>query len=191
MKLKSIMTAFASIVAFAATTAHAAQTTEQSCLTQPELQALIASIMPDAVRGLVGVCRPALPAGAYLQKNGDALIAAFDAEARSSVDAAGVAMRKVAGVKGEISAALSAEALVKVKQEIGVELTKEIKPKDCPGIDRLLFHASALSPANFAGLLGAVGTIVEAGNAEKAGKGGKTAARKKSSFPPICPITFD
>lgn len=188
MKLESIMTALASMAAFAATTAHATQTAERSCLSQPELQALIASIMPDAVRGLVGVCRPVLPAGAYLQKNGDALIAAFDAEARGSSDAAGAAIMKVAGVKGEVSADLSAEALAKVKQEIGVELAKEIKAKDCPAIDRLLFHMSPLSPANLAGLIGTIGTIVEADKADKPGKG---ATRKKSGFPPICPIIFD
>lgn len=186
------MTALASMAAFAATTAHAAQTAEKSCLTQVELQALIASFMPEAVKGLVDVCRPVLPAGAYLQKNGDALIAVFDAEARGSTAAAGVAIMKVAGLKGEISAALSAEVLAKMKREIGFEVSKGIKPsRDCPAIDRLLFHASSLSPANLAGLIGAVGTIVEADKADTAGKGGKTVARKKSSFPPICPITFD
>ncbi|WP_447724802.1 hypothetical protein [Sphingomonas koreensis] len=190
MKRKSIMAAFASMAAFAATTAHATQTAERVCLTQPELQALIASIMPDVVRGVSTVCRPALPAGAYLQKNGDALIAAFDAEARGTSDAARAAFMKFASMKGEAGANLSAEMLANMKREIGVELANGIQTRDCLAIDRLLLHMAPLSPANLAGAIGAIGTIIESDEAGKP-SGGKPSKKKKSGFPPICPITID
>lgn len=184
MKSRSIMTGLASVAALAATSAHAMQTTERACLTEPELQAVIATMMPEIISGIGGVCRPVLPAGAYLKRNGDALNAAFEAEARGADAAATAALLKIAGVKGNTDTMITADAFAELKRELGSSVAKAIPTRDCPAIDRLFYHMQSLSPANVAGAMGAIGAMVEAAEPEKGSK-------KKPGFPPICPITID
>jgi hypothetical protein len=172
----------AASMALCANAAHAAQAAEAACLTEAEVEGVLVLVMPDVVRELAKICRPTLPGTAYLAAKGEALAAKFETEAETTSAAALSGITKMVGADGKD---LPPDAMAKViKAVVGPELSKEIKVKDCPAIDRVLGYLDPLPARNTSGLV----TLILKLSSTDSGK--DTSGRKKDSgFPNICNAT--
>lgn len=169
----------AASMALCANAAHAAQAAQEACLTEAEVEGVLVMVMPDIVREVVKVCRPVLSTSAYLAVNGEALAGKFEAEAATTNTAA---LSGVAKLVGSDAKDLPPDAMAKViKAVVGPELSKELKAKDCPSIDRVLGYLDPLPARNTSGLI----TLVLKIGSDDAGKG-KSAKKKRAEFPNIC-----
>lgn len=170
----------AASLALCANAAHATQAAKAACLTEAEVEGVLVLVMPDIVREVVKTCRPMLPATAYLTTTGEALAAKFEAEAAATESAAFSGVAKMVGADGKD---LPPDAMAKViKAVVGPELSKEIKAKDCPAIDRALGYLDPLPARNTSGLITLILKLSSADDSSK----GKSGKKKRSEFPDIC-----
>jgi hypothetical protein len=152
------MKAFAAVAmmtgGLSATALHA-QARVEACVSPQAAESLVLVIAPDALRKASEVCAPVLPAGALLRRLPNPMIDRYAAES----DAAwGQARAAIAAIGGEEAGRLLESEMARplVATLIGQELTKEIKPRDCAGIDRILGLIEPLPPRNAAALVVAI-----------------------------------
>lgn len=167
----------AALLALAAP-ASAAIAAPQACLTPVEAQALITSMLPDALQTVATKCRPSLPADALLVRSGDALIARYKPVADAAFKTARPAFSRLAG--GEVLDNLDDETMRKLfAAGVAGEITKGLKPQTCMDVDRVLLALEPLPPENMSML---IGTVLELTSRDPKGS-------KKTGPFDICPTT--
>lgn len=169
--MKSLFLGLAALALPTTATAQSAKT----CLTQDEAAGLVTYILPLAVRAVAKQCSSILPATAPLIQSGPVLAGRYQAAADEAWPLAKVAFDKMSGLK--IGAALGDEGLKGVMDaSLGPLIANEVKPNDCPKIDRVVNILEPLPAKNMAML---ITTLVEFGS--ESGK-----ATKKNPLS-ICP----
>lgn len=152
----------AALLAFAAP-ASAASAAPQTCLTAVEAQALITSMLPDALQTVAAKCRPTLPADALLVRSGDALIARYRPVADAAFKTARGAFARMVG--SEALANLDDETVRKLfAAGVAGEITKSLKPQTCMDVDRVLVALEPLPPENMSMLIGTVLELTSRGS---------------------------
>lgn len=125
-----------------------------ACLTREEAKGLAMFILPDATAALRDKCRATLPASAYLNRPDASERFRPDAERRWPT--AKLAFAKFAGKQGDTSAMdLLGDGLVRdiLAKTMTAGIARDVKPKSCAGIDRMLAALAPLPPANLEMLL--------------------------------------
>ena len=135
-----------------------------ACMTEPEVNALVAYMAPPVLRGASRTCVSSLGGGSYLAGNGTALIAQYQVNAERSWPQAKSAMLKLmeadASAGAKLLAGISDRALREVVDAGFVQaLTDDIKVQDCPKIDRLVRSLGALPPEPVTQLISALMTF--------------------------------
>jgi hypothetical protein len=148
--------------ALGATTAQAAT----PCLSEPEAEALMITLLPDVINAAGTACAASLPPQATLRGGLPALIGRYRAEAPTVWPQARTALGKVMGeeMKGvdpELMRPLIGAMMAPM-------LAKEIKPADCPKVDRVVSLLSPLPARNTAGILVLLFTLGTQGKRDKA-----------------------
>lgn len=139
---------------FAAALALPTAATAQSakCLTSPEAEGLITYALPSAVRAISGQCAKTLPATASLVQTGALIAARYQPDADRAWPVAKTAFDKMSGIKlTETLGEAGAKGLLETAFSTG--LAENIKPKDCPVIDRILTALEPLPAKNMSMLL--------------------------------------
>lgn len=154
----------------AATTAQAQQ---RACITEAEGEALFQVMLPDVIREMGRVCA-ALPAGSFLRQPGAAFMARVQAGVGPATPAAQGGVRKLLGPQG--AALADSPFAIPTARAIFVPLmAQEIKPTDCPGLDRIVSNLAPLPPRNLAAVFVALAQLSQ--NDEK-----------RAPRLPICPM---
>jgi hypothetical protein len=157
----------------AATGAHAAQVAAKPCVPAADAEALFLSLAPDMLRQIGTKCAATLPATALIRRTGGPFLAKYDAAAPAAWPGAKQALVKILGPQStEMMNTEMGPSLV--KSMMAPMLAEEIKPKDCPAIDRVLTNIEPLPPRNAAAL---VVTLLQLSSGNK--RDGKL---------PICPL---
>lgn len=138
------------------TTAYAQ--TARSCITDTEAQSLFAYLMPDALNGVLNTCRSHLSANSYMAVHGEDAAARYQAAASGHWPTARAAFLKIMGgdqdEEAKLVAGMSDAALRPfVGEAIAGTVAKDVKPADCPKIDRFVAALAPLAPANVAELI--------------------------------------
>ncbi len=134
------------------------------CMTQPELRAMVAYVMPSAMATLIGHCKPALPAGASLLSHGAQLVITFEGSRAANFPLARQAFAKFSetGDKNNTAIILALpEAVLRpiIDETVTKELTGSIKVQDCTNIDRVFATLEPLPASNLIDLVTQVMTI--------------------------------
>jgi hypothetical protein len=112
-----------------------------ACMTRAEARGLAIFILPDAISTMRDKCRTTLPSSAYL--NTTEASERFRTEANRRWPMAKIAFAKLSGGT-PIESLIGEEASRKLLTgAITTGLAKDVKPKSCAGVDRML---QALSP---------------------------------------------
>lgn len=148
--------------ALGATTAQAAV----PCLSEPEAEALMITLLPDVIDAAGTACAASLPPDATLRGGLPALAGRYRAEAPAAWPQARAALGKVMGeqMKGvdpELMRPLIGAMMAPM-------LAKEIKPADCPKIDRVVSLLSPLPARNTAGIVVLLFTLGTQGKPDRA-----------------------
>lgn len=144
------MKAFLFAAALALPTAATAQSAK--CLTPPEAQGLITYALPSAIRAISGQCAKTLPATASLIQTGPLIAARYQPDADRAWPLARNAFDKMSGIKlTETLGEAGAKGLLETAFSTG--LADNVKPKDCPVIDRILAALEPLPAKNMSMLL--------------------------------------
>lgn len=173
---RGMTAAAAAWMALCGTGAHAAGTAAQQakpCLTRAEVQALFVSIAPGVIRSVSTACKAALPKSAYLTNRGESLALRYAEVGAASRPVAIAAIGRIGGEKME-GALNDAMFEVLLDGMLGPMVAAEIKPKDCPLIDRSLELLDPLPPSNMGGV---VVLLLEVGL-----KGKETGGKKAPPF---------
>lgn len=131
--------------------AQTRQATARPCITAAEVEGLTLFLMPELIRTTAETCRPHLPAGAALLRP-DALIAKYRAESAGAWPVAQAALAKV--VDPQARQLLGTETGRAMLPALAAPMiAREIKPADCPVIDRAVRLLEPLPPRNTAGIV--------------------------------------
>lgn len=131
------------------------------CVTPPEAEALVTTLLPDLMTNVSQICAPALPRGALLRRADDAFLARYRAEADRAWPQAQGALQKIAGpeAQGLLGNDLARPLLVTL---VTPALTRNLQPADCPAVERIVALAQPLPPRSAAGLFIAVLQLADA-----------------------------
>lgn len=150
----------------ASTTAQAAQ----RCVPAREAEALLLAMAPTLVGSVAAGCATTLPPNALLRRSVGPLTAKYAAHADAAWPLAKEALKKI--VDPEASDLLESElARPMLTAMIAPMLAKEIKPNDCPNIDRILTLIDPLPAKNTAGLVVALIEMADRDKPARAAKG--------------------
>lgn len=147
---KMTSAAIALWMGMATTTAQAAAA-EKPCLTPNEAQALITAIMPDVFQQIGRTCSNVLPETATLRGGLPPLVARYQAPADLAWPQALTALGKIGGK--DVAGVDPRLLRPMMGPMMATAIAEDIKPADCPTIDRAVQLLSPLPPANTAGLV--------------------------------------
>ena len=134
----------------AATTAQAAADVKP-CLTENEAQSLVTALLPDVLQEVGRACSATLPENAILRGGLPPLVGRYRAPADLAWPQAMAAFVKIGG---KDVAGIDPKLLRPMMGPmIASTITNDIKPGDCPTINRAIELVSPLPPANTAGLV--------------------------------------
>jgi hypothetical protein len=134
-----------------------------ACLTEPEARALFTFAIPEGIEGVANKCKGSLPATAFMPSKSQEMVARFRAAAVGSWPAAKAAFVKIGKQDDDMKvlAAMPDSALQPfVSAAFSEIVAKDVKPQDCPKIDRFVAALASLSPANAADLITALIALV-------------------------------
>lgn len=124
------------------------------CLTTDEAEALFQVMLPDMIREMGRVCAT-LPANAFLRQPSAAFMARINAGVAPAMSAAQSGIRKLLGPDAGFIAD-SQFAIPTVRAIIAPAIAQEVKPADCPGLDRIVTNLAPLPPRNLAAVFAAL-----------------------------------
>lgn len=124
------------------------------CLNDAEAEALFQVMLPDMVRELGRVC-VSLPPRSFLRQPSAAFMARINAGVAPAMPAAQSGIRKLLGPEGQFIAD-SQFAIPAVRAIIAPAIAQEVKPADCPGLDRIVTNLAPLPPRNLAAVFAAL-----------------------------------
>lgn len=143
--------------------AQAAQTItlQLPCVSAPEAEALVTSVLPETIEQLGATCAANLPPAALLRQPPDTLIARYRADADAAWPGAQKAVQRLAGndLAGLLSGSLARPLIASL---LAPAITRAVQPGDCPAYDRIVTLAQPLPPRNLAGLLVAAWQLADA-----------------------------
>ena len=150
-------------LAAGATTAQAAVT---PCLSEPEAEAVMVTVLPDIIDAVGKACSAALPPEATLRGGLATLVGRYRAEAPAAWPLAKGGLAKfmgdqLPGVDPDVLRPL-------VGALIGPVVAKDIKPGDCPKVERVVGLLSPLPARNTAGIVVMLFTLGTQGKPGKA-----------------------
>ncbi|MEG3153239.1 hypothetical protein U1769_25435 [Sphingomonas sp. ZT3P38] len=137
----------------AASTAASAQTA-RPCINETEAQALFQVMLPDMIREMGRVCA-ALPPHAFLRQPSAPFMARVHAGVTPAMPAAQAGIRKLLGPGGE-AIAESQFAIPAVRAIFAPAIAQQVKPADCPGLDKIVTNLAPLPPRNLAAVFAAL-----------------------------------
>lgn len=141
---------WAGLVASSAASAQSAR----PCLASNEAEALFQVMLPDMIREMGRVC-VALPANAFLRQPSAAFMARINAGVAPAMPAAQSGIRKLLGPEGQFIAELQF-AMPAVRAIVAPAIAQEVKPADCPGLDKIVTNLAPLPPRNLAAVFAAL-----------------------------------
>jgi hypothetical protein len=136
------------------------------CLSEPEAEALMVTLLPDVITAAGTACSANLPPQATLRGGLPALLGRYRAEAPAAWPQARSALSKVMGeeMKGvdpELMRPLIGAMMAPM-------IAKDIKAGDCPKIERIVTLLSPLPARNTAGIVVLLFTLGTQGKSGKA-----------------------
>ncbi|APR53415.1 hypothetical protein CA238_03465 [Sphingomonas koreensis] len=153
MRISRLATAAMLWAGLAASSAASGQSA-RPCLTGNEAEALFQVMLPDMIREMGRVCT-ALPANAFLRQPSAAFMARINAGVAPAMPAAQGGIRKLLGPDAGFIAE-SQFAIPAVRAIIAPAIAQEVKPADCPGLDKIVTNLAPLPPRNLAGVFAAL-----------------------------------
>lgn len=158
-------------------TAATAQTsTARPCLSGAEAEAVFLAVAPAAIKAAGGVCTTALPRTAFLLQPDQAFLTRMAQASEQAWPRASGAVARLAGP--DLAPMFQSDAM---RPALGVlvaaQIVSDLKPADCPKLDRILTLLSPLPARNIAAL-GV--TILQYAEDDAARRGKKTKL-------PLCP----
>jgi hypothetical protein len=126
------------------------------CLTDSEASALFTFVIPEAIDGVSKKCSASLPESAFLRAHSVETVTRFRTAAASSWPAARAAFLKVGGGGDDAKqiAELPDSALQPfVAATIAQIVSKDLKPADCPKVDRFVAALAPIPAPNVAELI--------------------------------------
>lgn len=145
---------FAAILLACGATAAAAQPPAQAaraCLSGPQAEAVFQAVAPAAVRVAGTACAASLPASALLRQPGGPFLAKMQAASDAAWPSAIDAVRRLAGP--DLAPLLDSEVMrPMLGSMIAPLIVADLKPTDCPKVERLLSLLSPLPARNIAAL---------------------------------------
>ncbi len=141
------------------------QAQPRACLNESEAEALFQAMLPETIREMGRVCA-ALPADSFLRRPPAGFMARIDAGVAPAMPAATSGIRKLLGPGG--AAIADSPFAIGAARAIFVPLAaQQIKPADCPALDRIVRNLAPLPPKNLAAVFVALARIAR--NDEKRG----------------------
>ncbi|ODP36175.1 hypothetical protein [Sphingomonas turrisvirgatae] len=153
--------------------ASTAQAQQRACITDAEGAALFQVMLPDVIREMGRVCA-ALPAESFLRQPSAAFMARVQAGVGPATAAAQGGIRKLLGAQGA-ALADSPFAIPTARAIFVPMMAQEIKPADCPGLDKIVSNLAPLPPRNLAAVFVALAQLSQNGE-------------KRGPRLPICPM---
>jgi hypothetical protein len=154
----------------------------EQCVTAAEAQNIMTAVIPDVLDGMMKQCAPSVPAKGFFKTSGPALVSRYRVSGDKAWPEARKAFFKMAG-NDKSMATLSAlpDDMVKGLISIGISsaMADDIKPADCPKVERVVEALAPLPPENTATL---IGVFMEMG-ANRSAEGKSTKGFK------ICPTS--
>ncbi|WP_380877037.1 hypothetical protein ACFB49_11180 [Sphingomonas sp. DBB INV C78] len=147
--------------------------TPGTCITRPQLEALITYALPALIDGVADKCSATLAPDSFLTRSGPGLAQRYRAESDRHWPMARSAVASMAGE--ELGRLGEATQKTMVSTLVGAAISEAIKPKDCPAVNEAVELLSPL-PADNLGRLTAMLAIL----------GSKDDKPGESPFP-ICP----
>jgi hypothetical protein len=142
------------LLCIAAPMSAMAQTPPRPCLTEPETEALFQVMLPDMIRETGRICA-ALPPNAFLRRPPAGFLARVDAGVAPATPSAQGAIRKLLGQQGAVFA--ESRLAIPMARALFVPLAaQQIKPQDCPGLDKIVSNLAPLPPRNLAAVFAAL-----------------------------------
>lgn len=162
MSKHTVLAAAALWLGLFATTAQAQQ---RACITDAEGEALFQVMLPDMIREMSRICVN-LPPRSFLRQPPAAFLSRIQAGVGPATAAAQGGIRKLLGPQG--GALADSQFAIPMARAVFVPLVaQEIKPADCPGLDRIVGNLAPLPPRNLAAVFVALAQISQ--NDEKRG----------------------
>jgi len=135
----------------AATSAQAAAEEAKPCLTETEAHALITAVLPDIIQQIGRTCSGVLPENAILRGGLPPFVARYQAPADLAWPQALNALTKIGGK--DVAGVDPKLLRPMMGPMIATAIADDIKPRDCPTINRAIELMAPLPPANTAGLV--------------------------------------
>lgn len=155
------------VLTAASLTASAAAATKETCVSEAEGAAIMATLMPDLINGLGDKCVAHLPANAYLVQNGKALAARYKILADQRWPTAKIAFSRMTGDVAMAEKLPDEFFRPMLGSMIGSELVKDVTPQDCGGANRIVENLAPLPPENVANLVGAILALADKDGSNK------------------------
>jgi hypothetical protein len=153
------------LLSLALTLSSTAQARQRPCITEAEGEALFQVMLPDVIREMGRVCA-ALPQRSFLRQPSAAFMNRIDAGVGPATVAAQGGIRKLLGPQG--AAFAGSQFAIPMARAVFVPLVaQEIRPADCPGLDKIVSNLAPLPPRNLAAVFVAMAQISQ--NDEKRG----------------------
>lgn len=164
MKKLAVLAALAALAL--PTGAQAAKIGSGAQLSPQEAQAAVRYALPHLLSGVRATCAPSLPAAGFLATQGNALQARFAQGSEAAWPAARQALmqlgREEKADMAKMFGQMPDSALKPfVDAMISSMVASELKPAQCPDIERGLELLAPLPPENIAGLAGFIFEMVE------------------------------
>ena len=141
---------------------QAAAAQANACLARHEVRTLFAFLAPTLVDSAAKKCVTVLPADAFLRTDAPAMVERLRTESEAQSSGFAAVLEKMSGKK--IPEGLSEETMRSLMRDIiGTEFTKGIKPGDCGPINELVSALAPLPGANI-GTIAAI--LLEAGGSK-------------------------
>lgn len=151
----------------------------QNCLSGPQAEAVFLALAPAAIRVAGVTCANVLPPGALLRQTGGPFLTKMQTASDGAWPTAIDAVRRLAGP--DLAPLLDSDVMRPMLGTLVAPLiVADMKPQDCPKVERILTLLSPLPPANIA----ALGVTILQYAQDDARRRGKTAKV------PFCPTTL-
>lgn len=134
-----------------ATIAGAATPDGTPCLTEPEAQSIVSVALPDVIDAVGKTCATALPPQATLRAGLPTLVARYRGDGDAAWRSAKPAIAKLGG--DQLKGVDPDMIRPMISTLLGPLVAKDIKPADCPRIDKVVGLLAPLPVINTAALL--------------------------------------
>lgn len=176
-----MMKKLAAAAALSAMTIQPVLAAPANCVTSAEVRVAARFLMPILINGVSAKCAPSLGSTSYLVSKGPDLVKRY--QALPGDDSQVPAIVTKVDSKGELTGMSADELRVFIKVGLLKAMGKDLTPEICGKVDKVLGILDPLPAENTVALLEFVFREVEAGDAKKALRAGRSFQSK------ICPVS--